>query len=341
MIVPNQMIEMRWNGSNKQYYISKGYTYTKHNDVFLVKVEDLTKSNNNEIQCICDYCGEIVYKRYGQAIKQEKHCCNKCKGLKIVETNLKRYGVRSTAQLKETQEKYKQTCLKKYGVENAFQNKKIREKYKQTNLNRYGVESHLYLKEMQEKRKQTMENKYGVQYTAQSKELRQKMKQTNLKKYNVEHAMQNKKIKEKQLQTLYENGTAPCSKQQRYLCELFNGELNYLIDSFLLDIAFINDKLYIEYDGGGHDLQVKLGTITEKEFKQKEIVRGNILKNKGWKVIRIISNKDKLLQNEDLLKLFNHCKNFLLTTNHTWIYIDIDKMTIKCNAYEKNIEEIL
>ena len=37
--------KVKWNGKNKQYYIDKGYTYTKCGDEFEVPIEDLRQAN--------------------------------------------------------------------------------------------------------------------------------------------------------------------------------------------------------------------------------------------------------------------------------------------------------
>jgi len=65
---------------------------------------------------------------------------------------------------------------------------------------------------------------------------------------------------------LYKNKTGVSSYPQRYICNLLNGELNYPIGNLSLDIALLDNKIYIEYDGSGHDLRVVRGQLTEKEF---------------------------------------------------------------------------
>ena len=123
--------------------------------------------------------------------------------------------------------------------------------------------------------------------------------------------------------TFYENGTAPCSKEQSYINNLLKGKLNYPISNCSLDIAFPDEKIYIEYDGGGHNLSVKLNSITQKEFNKKEMKRNYFLMQKGWKSIRIISLKDKIPSDEKLIEMFNYAKQYLSTGRH-YIKFDID-----------------
>lgn len=336
MIIKNQFIEMKWTTRNKKYFEDKGYKFTKKFDTFNIKLEDLQLNSNKNIKCICDYCNEefdsrfSIVSKYLNSKDTYKLACNKCTHKKIKDTNLERYGVEVPIQSKKIQEKIKNTCLNKYGVEYSGQSKTKKEKTKQTNLERYGVEYNLQRKDIRDKIKKTNLEKYGFENPMQNKLVQQKMIKTNLKKYGVKYTLQDKIVREKINKSLYMNGTAPCSKQQKHLHDLLDGELNYPIGRCLLDIAFPNEMIYIEYDGSGHDLQVKLGNITIEKFKQNEINRQYFLKNKGWKIIRIISRKDKLLTDNEFLELINNAKNYLTNSDHTWVEIDIDNRTYNC-----------
>ena len=249
---------------------------------------------------------------------------------KIKKTNLEKYGFENPMQNKLVQQKMIKTNLKKYGVKYTWQNEKVKDRIKETNLEKYGVEYNLQNKNIRKKIEETNFRKYGVKYPMQNKRIKNKMIFNNLKKYGVKYTLQDKIVREKINKSLYMNGTAPCSKQQKHLHDLLDGELNYPIGRCLLDIAFPNEMIYIEYDGSGHDLQVKLGNITIEKFKQNEINRQYFLKNKGWKIIRIISRKDKLLTDNEFLELINNAKNYLTNSDHTWVEIDIDNRTYNC-----------
>ena len=137
---------------------------------------------------------------------------------------------------------------------------------------------------------------------------------------------------ERIMKTMYKNGTQQCSSQQEYIHQLIGGELNYPIKGSCLDIAFINDKLYIEYDGSGHDLGVKLESITQDEFDKKEKNRRYALYRSGWKEIRIISKKDYLPNDSIILEMIEYAKHYL-NTGHSWIKFDIDNNLVKSSQF--------
>ena len=59
MLVENQLVEVKWDSKNREYYENKGYTYTKQKDVFFVKAEDVhPNSRATKIKVRCDYCGQ-------------------------------------------------------------------------------------------------------------------------------------------------------------------------------------------------------------------------------------------------------------------------------------------
>ena len=427
----SKIVKIKWSSNNKNYYIEKGYTFTKIRDEFEVKVEDLKSTSCVTIECICDYCGEPMKRYYSTYLKGRevvpKDCCNKCISKKSKETCMKKYGVENTTKLDWVQEKIKKTCLERYGVENALQNEEIKQKIKNTNLERYGTVCSLNCEEIKNKAKQTCLKKYGTEHPLQNEEIKQKVKNTNLErygttctlnyeetknkskqtclekygvanycesddfknkfkqtsleKYGVEHPFQSEEVKEKIKESfedrygvphnmkskegyeahkkaifekygvdnvskidsvkekirksLHDNGTAPKSRNQVYICNLVNGDLNHNVGYFSLDIA-LDNNIYIEYDGSGHDLRVKKGSITEKQFKKEEVSRKLYLQNLGWKLIRIISKRDKMLEDSLLLSLIDEAKNYLLTTSHTWVEIDIDDRSFKCKEYKKN-----
>ena len=90
----NQIVQVKWNNTNKNWYISKGYTYTKRFDSFDVKAKDLTPHSDKKINVVCDYCGKIFSTQFalithGRKIIK-KDCCNKCTGKKSNEISLQR-----------------------------------------------------------------------------------------------------------------------------------------------------------------------------------------------------------------------------------------------------------
>lgn len=256
MIKENQFVKVKWNSKNKAHYSSLGYIWTKKGEEFLVDVQDLTHGSKIYIEIICDYCGEEFLKLYN----------NYAKGRLIIQ---------------------KDACEKCSVIKKE---EAILEKYKTNSI----IEI-MNLKYGQEKTEQWKQNFIdNNRHLGFTKESRLKSKQTMLERYGVEHPIQNDLIKNKISHTKYVNGNQILSKQQKYINRFINGEVNYQVDNYFLDIAIPEKKIYIEYDGGGHDLSVKLGNLSEEEFKNREICRTNKLYSLGWRCIRIISKKDLL-----------------------------------------------
>lgn len=86
MFSENQIIQVKWNNTNKEWYESKGYIFTKRNDTFDVLAKDLSPRSCQKIKAICDYCGDsyetpFVVLMDGRKIIQ-KDCCSCCTGKK-------------------------------------------------------------------------------------------------------------------------------------------------------------------------------------------------------------------------------------------------------------------
>lgn len=269
------------------------------------------------------------------------------KRLKIVQ---EKYGVDNVFQLDDIKQKRKITMEEKYGNEHAllveeFNNKRIKtmmdnfgviypiqnpiikEKIESTNINRYGFKCVLENEVVKEKAVKTMNDRYGVDNFASTEEHQILKKATMMRKYGVEFSMQNPIILAKSRLTMFKNGTAPCSTQQRYLYNLLGGELNYPISKCSVDVAFPEDKIYLEYDGGGHDLQVQFGNMTLEDFNNKEMKRYYFLKNKGWKQIIICSDNDYIPKDNVLLDIISYAMDFL-KEGHSWIKFDINNAKI-------------
>lgn len=91
MFDENQIVQVRWNNSNKEWYESKGYVFTKRNDFFDVKAKDLSPRSITKIKAICDYCSQeydtcyVVLMDGRKVIK--KDCCRNCTGKKTSEVS--------------------------------------------------------------------------------------------------------------------------------------------------------------------------------------------------------------------------------------------------------------
>lgn len=272
-------------------------------------------------------------------------------------TLIQNYGVENPSLSKEVQDKRKQTFIERYGVENPMSNQEIKEKLMQTILDRYGVENVLLNKEIKDKRNATLIERYGTLYPLQNKECFAKLKQTNMVRYGMEFVPQLEETKQKVKKTNLENcgyeyymqspeflekwfakygsNFVKTSRQQRYLCNLYNGVLNHPFRCFALDIYLPEDKLDVEFDGSGHRMSVSLGNVTEEEFENKELYRNVALKKEGYKRMRIVSLHDLLPQDDVLLKMLSDARTYFITTFHTWVSYDIDQ-SLLFNAENPN-----
>ena len=264
--------------------------------------------NNLKKRPVCIICGKPVKYTSGH---YAKFCSKECQysdlGKKItkeikIKSNLEKYGVEHTSQLKEVTDKrtksradhvneiqqhVRESLYKKYGAYDVMHIPHILQKIKDTNLKKFGVEFPLQqLKkensEIYQKISQTCINKFGVDSPLKNKEVREKIKQTNIQKYGVDYLFKSNIIKEKIKQT----------NIQKY-------GVDYLFKSNIIKekIKQTNIQKY------GVDNPLKNKEIREK-IKQTNIQKygvDNPLKNKEiWKKSqdnRQISSKSKLENN--------------------------------------------
>lgn len=367
MLVDNQIINVRIKKDNLEWYFKKGYECNS-GDILSVNVRDLALGSNKYVLVKCDYCGNIFEQQYNNFNRGHKNidkdACYNCRKIKIEESNLNKYGVKSTNQLQDVKlkkektclenygskyylqseigkENFKKVCQQKYGVDNINQVESIKKKKEQHFLEKYGVKCNLHYPEIQEKIRENTKKKYGFEYAIQNEKIKNKREKTFMKRYGCKNPLQNNYIKAKVRQTLFNNKSAQCSKQQYYLYKLLGGYLNYPVGACSLDIAFPNEKIYIEYNGGFHDGSVKLGYISMEEFLNKERKRDLFLKNLGWKKICIKSISDNLPQDDQVEYLITKAKKYLTDTEHTYYEINIDENKVKCKEYEIDYEFII
>lgn len=109
MIVEN-IAMVKWNGFIKKWYEEKGYIWTKINDLFECKVEDLQINSTVKVKTKCDYCGSYYYPEYRRILKARsvinKDCCcsRLCMVNKSREVSLKIYGVDSYKKLNSSKQ---------------------------------------------------------------------------------------------------------------------------------------------------------------------------------------------------------------------------------------------
>jgi hypothetical protein len=85
MGIKEKSVMVKWNNSNKGYYQSKGYQFTKEKEEFEVNIEDLTKGSIALITAFCDECGicnekQMTYGSYNHTIDRSGgvYRCKKC-----------------------------------------------------------------------------------------------------------------------------------------------------------------------------------------------------------------------------------------------------------------------
>lgn len=122
---------------NKDYYINKGYeinTYydkdhherVKNNTYIDVSIKDLPLNSNAIVEIQCDYCKEVILKKYRDYIRQltnsvvPKDSCFNCKSQKTNENYNKKYGTTSKTKLSKILN-YKGGRKTKYKLEDVKQ----------------------------------------------------------------------------------------------------------------------------------------------------------------------------------------------------------------------------
>ena len=333
-------------------------------DSFVVKVSDLKPYSEVKVNIKCDFCGNeywTTYATYLSTLKDGKNACKHCNNVHVKATNLKKYGVESAFKLESVKNKIKDTVYRKYGVENVSQSYEIQKKIAKNNLLKYGVTNTSKLDSTKEKVKESNRKKYGVDYPMKLDEFKNrvketdvkkygvcyhviapnviaKKKETNLKRYGVEYPTQNKEILNKSISTRYMHGNFTCSSQQYKLYEYIGGELNYPFENFVIDVAFPEKQIAVEWDGSGHDMSVRMGHITEQEFKRNENYRNTVLFKNNWKLIRFITKKDIFPDN--IIQIFNYCMSYIENGGHKIIVL-IDQNKICFKDQHININEIM
>jgi len=360
-------VETTWNPNNRKHLESFGYEYVWRGKI-TIPVEHLTDNSHVKVDVLCDYClEEGIEKHIPQKWQDynrskdgiiEKDCCKKhwykkCSesnlinyGVdnqfarvevldKIKETTLDRYGVEWYTQTEEYKQRHKDTCLEKYGYDNVSKVPEFIEKIKDTQFEKYGG-FYSSTDEAKEQYKQTCQDKYGCDNTFQVQEFIDKSVVTTFERYGVTHLMKLEKVRQerfiKMAETKYRNGAMQSSRQQEYIHKIVGGLLNYPLDRSCLDIAFVEDMIFCEYDGSGHSLAVSFGDITQEEFDKKELKRKYFLLSKGWKEIRIISLNDYLPSDDVIIDMLNYSKEYF-ESGHHWIKFDIDNSKIITSQY--------
>jgi len=235
--------------------------YCNEHNIQLLKSyegEHIDRDTVIEGNCKTPDCNESFSKPLRQLLKLGGYCleCAKDMGkVKIVNTNLERFGSKNAMQNSEVREILKQsilekygvayasqsetvkqrtkdTCMERFGVKYVLQSPEIREKIVATNLVRYGAENPQQNKEIKSKTLETNMERYGSTCVLSLEEFKEKSRQTNLRKYGAIHHLQNAEYAEKHLKATYKTKqyTMPSGKIINY-----QGYENFGLDSLLFD----------------------------------------------------------------------------------------------------------
>lgn len=288
MIITKEIV-VKNNKSNKKYY--KNSIIKETDNSLVLDVSKMPKKSSKKIDVECDYCGNIVnvsIDDYTRVMDRNTSDKYACKKCK--------------------KHKIKEKMISKYGVENCSQLDSVKKKKIDTTMKNYGCEYPMQSKEVLLKSRNSMRETYGVEHNFHRKEVLEKVAFANShQKFN--------------------NGTAPSSKAQRYISKLLNGTLNFPIERYNIDIL-LDDNIYIEYNGSGHNMNVKMGKITESEFIKKETIRYHTLKKLGYKAIIIDNYSDKLPNDDVIIDVISGLCEFLKISDSNWVKINFDNMKI-------------
>ena len=244
-------------------------------------------------------------------------------------------------QVPEVQEKRKGTVRKKYNCDNVMQSEDVKEKRKITTRQRYNYDWTLQVPEIRQQQLETAKQHFDydedIASVSQIPQVREKIKKTCFDRYGNENVLAVPEIIEK----IHRKKETFTSKQQKHICNLVNGKLNYVLNKYYLDIALVEEKIDIEYDGGGHDLNVKLGIKTKEQFDSHERSRMYLILKNGWKIVRLIAPHDKILNDNSIIKIITWSKNWLLNHSTHIIYAYLEENRIKSSAFDLKITDIL
>jgi len=184
----------------------------------------------------------------------------------------------------------------------------------------------------QEKMMKTSLKNWGNKCSLRNPNVLEKAKKKNQENLGVDFPFQNKDILIKARKTLSKSGKtnftkSKVSKQQLYIHNIFGGIINFSEFPYLLDILFVDENIYFEYDGGGHILTIKLGKLSKEEFFKKEKERELFLYQKGYKQFRIVSSDDILPSTNELLKIKDRAFYILLSENFKKYVYDLNSKT--------------
>ena len=290
-----QKILMHWMPTNKKWYISKGYTFTKIRQSFYVNVKDLCPDSHAKVKVQCDYCLKIfeqVYQSYNRNKDIiNKDCCKDCLPKKRKEICLKKYNATSTLWVPNFRKKIQKTFDEKYNGHPS----KCKEVIDKIVGNRYKNST---LEEQIKKRKATNNKKYGYDFAQQNPEIKAK-NIASIKKYYENHDNHQQMINTA-------IGRAKTLQLSNVELQLFDILKNYFdpVPKFPIDVyitSFIINKTAIFIDTRGTIMNLKFNNLSKDEFIKKKQTMDKII-SKNWKVLHIYTKHRYIYVDDNLIK---------------------------------------
>ena len=312
-MIPDQLIDVKVYNQTVKRWRQNGFDCSV-GDTISVPLCMIGRKSHYEIRVICDYCNcefsssfAIIKSNRERSGTIDLDCCANCQSKKGRDSNIKKYGVATPAELPEVVEKMRETTLQRYGVENVSQVDVFKSKKIDTSMSNYGVSYYAMTDEFDRRVRETCLKKYGCEYSLQNLDVRAKGIRTCLERYGVPFASMSDEFKARAVKTNLErygypnpamspevikkialsfeaNGNIPTSKPQ---LKMFNdildlgydARLNYLSGHYFYDVALFNGdiKLDIEFDG-----------IYWHQNPDKDEKRDAFSIENGWRVIRFI-----------------------------------------------------
>lgn len=320
---------------NKEFLTNRQLSWhVKHHNLSNKEYYDLYLKNENED--ICPICGNntgFISMNLGYRHHCSKKCLNKDKSVqdKRLNTNLQKYGYKTSFSTKETQDKVKQSIRDKYGVDNVYQAEEIKQKIKENNLKKYGVANPQQRLDVKQKTKSTNLIKYGATCSLQGNKIKEKIKQNLIVKYGSDNIWGSEYGKQKIKET----------NLKRYGCE--NPQQNAEIHSKTIK--------HYKYDSKNFDssweLAVYIYCVDHNIPIEREPVRFSYINNNGKKSyyfpdfiingIIIEIKGDQYL--DDKLTLKDKAKQQCMNENNVvlWTRSDVQKYIDYCiNKFNDN-----
>jgi len=194
--------------------------------------------------------------------------------------------------------KAQDTHMERYGAKCILWDKNVRDKIIEKSLEKYGCENPGMSARAQRRRRQTCMEKFGVPTPLESPDI---LSATRVKNSDSE-------------------GSVICSREQLQFNECIGGTPGVQIGMYCLDVVLKEEMICCEYDGGGHDLSVKIGRQTRSEFDAKETRRSLYLHSLGYRTFRFVNPRSRAYSTEDVLSALERARMHFAAGAYIYIY---------------------